>query len=102
VVNKKPKEKPKAVIRYKRNYGRRKSVYFVEYDYGGQQLITGTVIRGADRSLGWYFGKGVNGLRTANKIALLSDSEFSKAEDLKKYSWERVRKSILGKRKGNQ
>jgi len=93
-------KRPKAVVRYKRNYGSGRSVYFVEYEYGGRYLITGTVIRGTDRSLGWYFGKGADGLRTANKIALLSDSEFSKAEDLKKYSWKRVLAALVkGKQK---
>ncbi|MBA7465863.1 hypothetical protein ES707_01035 [subsurface metagenome] len=85
---------PKAVVRYKRNYGGGKSVVFVEYEYGGERYITGTVVRGTDRSLGWYFGKGKEGLREANRIALLSDEEFSKAEDLKKYSWREILKSI--------
>jgi len=85
---------PKAVVRYKRNYGAGKSVFFVEYEYGGERYITGTVVRGTDRSLGWYFGKGTEGLKEANRIALLSDEEFSKAEDLAKYSWEKIRETL--------
>jgi len=85
---------PKAVVRYKRNYGAGKSVFFVEYEHGGERYITGTVVRGTDRSLGWYFGKGAEGLKEANRIALLSDEEFSKAEDLKRYSWKATLKSI--------
>lgn len=86
--------KPKAVIRYKRNYGAGKSINFVEYEYGGDRYITGTVVWDTDRSLGWYFGKGSEGLKEANKIALLSDEDFAKAEDSPQYSWAKVSKSL--------
>ena len=89
------KEELKAVVRYKRNYGSGKAVYFVEYEYKGDRYITGTVIRNDEKSLGWYFGKGVKGLEVASEIALLSDEEFSKAEDEKKYSWELKKKELL-------
>ena len=93
------KEELKAVVRYKRNYGSGKAVYFVEYEYKGDRYITGTVIRNDEKSLGWYFGKGVKGLEVASEIALLSDEEFSKAEDEKKYSWELKKKELLKGRK---
>jgi len=86
--------KPKAVARHKMTYGAGKSINFVEYEYNGERYITGTVVRGTDKSLGWYFGKGTEGLKEANRIALLSDEEFSKAEDLAKYSWAKTRATL--------
>ncbi len=84
----------KAVVRYKRNYGLGRSVFFVEYEYNGERYITGTVIRGTDKSLGWYFGKGGEGLKEANRISLLPDEEFSKAEYDKRYSWEKTKQAL--------
>ncbi len=86
--------KPKAVARHKMTYGAGKSINFVEYEYAGERYITGTVVRGTDKSLGWYFGKGTEGLKEANRIALLSDEEFSKAEDLVRYSWAKTRATL--------
>lgn len=84
-------EVPKAVVRYKRNYGSGKSVYFVEYEYNGERLITGTVERDGVKSQGWYFGKGLEGLKTANRIALMDDEDFDKAELDKTYFWKTVK-----------
>lgn len=93
--------KPKAVVRYKRNYGSERSVFIVEYEYKGERYITGTVVRGTDRSLGWYFGKGAEGLREANRIALLPDEAFSKVEDMPAYSWERKLQAMTEAAPGN-
>ena len=79
---------PKAVVRYKTNYGCGKAVYFVEYEYKNKRYITGTVIRGNNKSSGWYFGIGVEGLKIANDIALMNESEYAKAELNSKYVWK--------------
>jgi len=82
------------VVRYKRNYGSGKSAYIVEYEYNGERYITGTIIRGTEKSQNWYFGKGAEGLKEANRIALLSDEEFAKLEDDPKYSWSKIKKTL--------
>lgn len=85
---------PKAVVRHKSSYGSGRAVYFVEYEYKGQRYITGTVIRGTNKSRGWYFGIGTDGLRTANNIALMNEREYVKAEEDNKYAWAIKRKSL--------
>jgi hypothetical protein len=89
---------PVAVVRSKRKYGTGHSVYIVEYDFEGDRYITGTVIRGQEKSQNWYFGKGVDGVKEANRIALLSDEEFSKLEDDPHYSWTRKRHELEGRK----
>ena len=84
---------PKAVARYKRKYGGSRSVNYVEYEYKRERYITGTVVRGTTKSLGWYFGKGIAGLKVGNRIALMNDREYAKAEDDPKYSWYRKKKT---------
>ena len=77
-----------AIVRYKRRYARDRAVYFVEYEHNNNRYITGTVIRGTDRSQNWYFGENADGVREGNRIALLSDDDFSQLEDNPLYSWK--------------
>ena len=93
-LSERKEEWPKAVVRYKRHYSQDRSIFFVEYEYKGERYITGTVIRGTDKSMAWYFGKGIEGLKEANRIVLLSDEQFSKAEDDPRYSWEKTLKAL--------
>ncbi len=82
------------VVRHKQNYGAGRSVNIVEYEKDGERYITGTVNRDGESSAGWYFGKGVEGVQEANRIALLPDKEFSDAEDSDRYNWKTKRREI--------
>jgi len=79
----------KAVVRQKRNYGCR-SAYTTEYeDREGNRHITATIItnRTGEKSLKWYLGVGIEGLKRLNKICIMEDEEFNRTENSEIYGF---------------